>query len=265
MRLLQVDVAVRDRRATETEWAMGTFVWIGPRIGDGFFDNLQPVGLAWGDDPGKHNPQWNGFADLKQTALNIQLSAAIWQRGSEWPHRPFPGFQGRLNGPADNMRSSCISCHGLAQWPRSTKTVRKLGTNPAGTVNIVPRYKTIEPIDAGAPPLNAEDVKHLSSLYFSNVRGGTVADPSHMERPTGSDPRTKAAIPLDYSLQLEAALARMCRACAQGRLIGEVPTMCTAEQGGRITSKTCGSNALLDALEFLGLPARAPLASHPRQ
>ena len=31
-----VDVAVRDPRAAETEWVFGTFVWKGPKTGDGF-------------------------------------------------------------------------------------------------------------------------------------------------------------------------------------------------------------------------------------
>ena len=29
------------------------------------------------------------------------------------------GFEGRVNGPADNMTSSCLSCHARAQTPRA--------------------------------------------------------------------------------------------------------------------------------------------------
>jgi hypothetical protein len=38
---------------------MGTFVWRGPRKGDGVFDNLVQVGLMWGNDPNIKNPIWS--------------------------------------------------------------------------------------------------------------------------------------------------------------------------------------------------------------
>lgn len=267
MRLLQVDIAVRDPNAIDTEWVMGTFVWMGPAVGDGIFDNLQPVGLAWGDDPGKFDPQWNGRPKLEQSALNEGLPHTIWQRGTDWPHRPFPGFQGRLNGPADNMRSSCISCHGLAQWPRNTREVSGLGANRNFNVGIVPRYATASMIDRGEQPLTADQIVYLGGIFFTNVRGGLVAEPTRMERPTDlpADRKTKAAISLDYSLQLEAGLARMCRACSEGKLVGDVPLMCRPENGGRITRPSCGTNLMTKVFEFLGAPSSAPLSLEPRQ
>jgi hypothetical protein len=97
LRLLQIDVAVKDSRVADTTgWVFGTFVYGGgpgsARSGNGW-NNVAPVGLMWGDQLGesKINPQVN---------------------------MPHLGYQGRLNGPVDNPASSCLSCHSTAQAPQ---------------------------------------------------------------------------------------------------------------------------------------------------
>lgn len=266
LRLLQVDIAVRDLNAPDTEWVMGTYVWMGPRKGDGLFDNLQPVGLMWGNDQGVMNKDWSGFAPLKETALNDALPWPTWQRDGKWPHRPFPGFQGRLNGPADNLRSSCISCHGLAQWPKSTEPIQLSG-GVTMRLNTVPQYRVMEPIDAGKQPLSEDDIKVMANRYFQNVRGGSVANPQFMERPAvAGGPKAKPGIPLDYSLQIEAGLRRMCRACADGAMSGPVPAMCRPEMGGLNSDENCKATNLFGAMfNAVRAPAKAPLEQLPRQ
>jgi len=94
VRLLQVDIAVRDSRVNaSTGWVFGTFVYGGgPGVRpntDAGWSNLTPVGLMWGNNNGE---QWIN------TAQHTHLGRA-----------------GRLDGPVDNPKSSCLSCHSTAE------------------------------------------------------------------------------------------------------------------------------------------------------
>lgn len=213
LRLLQMDIAVRDSRAKETGWVFGTFTWVGPRKGDGFFDNLVPVGLMWGNDPKTLNPDFTAISDLKQSKLNPELAGVVWQGSvGTWPERPYPGFQGRLNGPADNMRSSCTACHAAAQFPR-----QKIYANPPRSSD----WKMSAP-----PPLEA--VEKVFGTYFKNTKGGQLLDSS------------SPGIALDYSRQLQAAFERMCSACADGALLGPTPQVCRQPNANpTISSANC--------------------------
>lgn len=211
LKLLQVDIAVRDPDATLTGWVMGTFVWKGPATGDGLFDNLVPVGLMWGNDPRARQPDWSAWAKLSQSRINADLAGILWQGApGTWRQRPFPGFQGRLNGPADNLRSSCLSCHAIARWPRSSRPMS-------------PNY----PINATQlPPLTDAQIRETVRDYFRNTRGGKRVNPGD------------AARPLDYSLQLQTGLANLCRACNDGALAGDMPLLCRTGQP-EVPTPTC--------------------------
>jgi len=237
LKLIQVDIAVRDPGAKETGWVMGTFVWRGPPKGDGFFDNLVPVGLMWGNDPKAVVDDWSASAPIMQSKINGALAGVTWQgTGQAWPERPFPGFQGRLNGPADNVRSSCLSCHAMAQWRR-------------GPLGLTPTYK----LDPKPKP---ERVRALVDDYFRNTMGGSLVDPA------------SGQTPLDYSLQLEAALIRLCDACEQEKLSGPTPQVCKAPKVRArdvvITRPSCEKN-VLQKLMFLFSPKESELSNLPRQ
>jgi hypothetical protein len=106
VRLLQIDIAVKDKRSP-TGWVFGTFVYGGgpapgttPGAG---WNNVSAVGLMWGNDP-----DYDGSGPLKESWINPAV---------KMPHL---GYQGRLNGPVDNPISSCLSCHSTAQDPLGT-------------------------------------------------------------------------------------------------------------------------------------------------
>lgn len=206
VRLLQMDIAVRDSRSP-TGWVMGTYIWQGPKKGDGLFDNLVPVGLMWGNDGAAAASPRDAVPTLTETRLNPALAGVVWRGpGQAWDERPWPGFQGRLNGPADNMMSTCLSCHALAQWPRS----KRLSILP-----LAPTYTMAT--------LNDEAVRAaLARDYLKNVKGGELTDPSEATPTADRD----GARPLDYSLQLEASFTRMCNACKDGAMTGPTPAMC---------------------------------------
>jgi hypothetical protein len=218
LRLLQVDIAVRDTRAETTSWVFGTFVWQGPAKGDGLFDNLVPVGLMWGNDPAIGARPRDAFVTFAETRLNNSLAGILWEDvATPWPQRPWPGLHGRLNGPADNLRSSCMSCHALAQWPRS----RRLG--------ILSRVSL--------PELNRDDIRETIRVdYMRNTKGGKLVDPTEADKQVGWG----GARALDYSLQIEAAVTRMCGACLKGDLSGPTPELCQVEgHRNHVGSTTC--------------------------
>jgi hypothetical protein len=100
VRLLQIDIAVKDKRAGTIGWFMGTFVYGGGPAGKpgSGWSHVSPVGIMWGNDPG-----YSGTGPLSETVLNPDV------------HMPHVGYQGRLNGPVDNPDSACLSCHGTAE------------------------------------------------------------------------------------------------------------------------------------------------------
>jgi hypothetical protein len=164
LRLLQVDVAVRDSRATSTTgWVFGTFVYDGNAPGATPWDRLVPVGLMWGNDPTKVRTT----QALTETKINTNL---------EIPQHL--GFEKRLNGPVDNPRSSCLSCHSTAQ------------------INTDLSRQSRDAI----PPANASLT--TLRLYFRNIKSGVPFD-------TG-------ALSLDYSLQLQNGIANWAQANPSG-------------------------------------------------
>jgi hypothetical protein len=131
LRLLQIDLAVKDSRvASTTGWVFGTYVYgggIDGPSGQGW-QNVRPVGLMWGNDP-NYSSTWT----LTETRINPAVRL---------PHH---GYQGRLNGPVDNPISSCLSCHATAQKPPGVM-IPPAGTNPARWFQ---NYKSGQPFDAG--------------------------------------------------------------------------------------------------------------------
>lgn len=118
LRLLQVDVAVREPRADPTTgWVFGTFVYNGAKPGADPWTKLDPVGLMWGNDPQLTDED---AASGKKPAQGVVLSDFGFDRHF--------GRGGRMNGPVDNPVSSCLSCHSTAQWPTPANMTPRGGT-----------------------------------------------------------------------------------------------------------------------------------------
>lgn len=104
LRLLQIDIAVRDKRADEfSGWVFGTFAYhpktnssseIGKFNG---WENVEPVGLMFGNDP---NISTTRFQELRESLINPNLAKS-----------QHLGCGQRLNGAVDNPKSSCLACH----------------------------------------------------------------------------------------------------------------------------------------------------------
>ncbi|HEY3037272.1 MAG TPA: hypothetical protein VGJ66_00965 [Pyrinomonadaceae bacterium] len=141
LRLLQIDVAVRDTRADSTTgWVFGTFIYDSEASGSTPWQRLVPIGLMWGNDPSKVIVG----GTLNQTFINP---------GQRIPQHL--GFKGRLNGPVDNPVSSCLSCHSTA------------------AMSLDPPRPTI----SGVPPANPTSAQLKS--YFRNILSGTPFTPGY--------------------------------------------------------------------------------------
>lgn len=180
VRLLQVDVAVRDADAGATGWVFATFVYDKAMVAASPWAKLRPVGLQWG----------NGIGATPETWLAPGIPANL-QREDGKPY----GRDGRLNGPVDNPTSSCMSCHSTAQL------ITGITGNTAAAVASA-RGAAI------FPPTGCTDAE--DQVWFRNIAAGapfglmtsggtgcTLATPQ---------PATPPMYGLDYSLQLAEAL-----------------------------------------------------------
>jgi len=118
LRLLQMDIMVKDQRAKATGgWVFGTYCYNGALARQNPWENLVPVGLQWGNDSDVMSPTDNPETRVPVPATqNAKLQQTIINPSSDLPPQHL-GWGGRLNGPADNYRSSCMSCHSTAQYP----------------------------------------------------------------------------------------------------------------------------------------------------
>ena len=110
MRLLQLDIAVRDIRANnETGWVFGTFMYWADSGNSTPFERLIPVGLMWGNDPNLTGEDYDNGQRPVQGWMNPKIISYF----DKLPRKEL-GFRGRVNGPVDNSRSACLACHGRA-------------------------------------------------------------------------------------------------------------------------------------------------------
>ncbi len=120
VRLLQMDLAIRDSRANDsTGWIFATYSFDGNRPGAGWWEKMVPVGVMWGNDPKLDQAAFNAGQRVKESWIN--------------PNSATPqhlGFLGRLNGPVDNPISACLSCHMTAEVPARSSMTPPAPSNP---------------------------------------------------------------------------------------------------------------------------------------
>jgi hypothetical protein len=190
LRLLQVDVAVRDRRAEAdgSGWVFGTFEYRyhADPVKSALFDypammvngqditlpwrQLEPIGLMWG----------NGLEAKDGSGSPQTVLANEEMRASQ-----HLGCQGRLSGPVDNPSASCISCHAMAELRNS---------DPVG----------------GQPGKPFEVIKHEGR--FANDQCRFTDDlPFWFRKVPFRQTFSDHALSLDLSLQLQNGIVRFCQ------------------------------------------------------
>jgi hypothetical protein len=215
--LLQIDVAVKDARATDTGWVFGTFVYDRRLTDRAPWERLVPISIGWGNDP-----DVAPGGPLSENIINDDFDEVFFG----WAGRPHMGWNGRANGPVDNPLSSCVSCHGTAQFPRSDTFANILPSRLSLTDNEIRR------------------------IYFQNVFGGSLFDPDVIPRPPfQSDLFVPVA--LDYSLQTQLGLDQLCFTWVDSRppfdTVETKPAICPSEQPQTESLATFRSMGLTEA------------------
>jgi hypothetical protein len=174
LRLLQIDIAVRDGRANATTgWVFGTFIYNGNAPGSSPWEKMIPVGLMWGNDPEVTEEEVaNNVKTIKESWINPQARALLQHLG----------WAGRLNGPVDNPRSSCHSCHSQAQAParNGNQMVAPSRIPDNEKLHWFRNIKARQPFDRGAQSL---DYSLQLSLGIQNFRRSRAATAGLLEDP----------------------------------------------------------------------------------
>jgi hypothetical protein len=187
LRLLQIDLAVRDSRADEfSGWVFGTFTYnplrnLTKEIGkfDGW-EKVEPLGLMFGNDP---EVKVAGFKNLKESLINKDIEKT-----------QHLGCGQRLNGTVDNPRSSCIACHTRDAEVQISKTDNH-------SINFTEiKYKISSPTcDIFENTLDQTDL----SYWFKNIKP--------LETFSRKTKRVKY-FPLHNVLQMQIGITRYCDA-----------------------------------------------------
>ncbi|SEI17811.1 hypothetical protein [Pseudomonas asplenii] len=203
--LIQMDIAVRDTRMSDTGWIFGTFQYNGAKTGKAGWDNLVPVGIMWGNDPQQTG---NDFTNKQPTVTKI--NPALKQTAINANTKDLPpthlGWNGRLNGPVDNPVSSCQSCHMTAESPQLAIM------NP-----------TFQSPDKVPPVGSPEWMK-----WFQNIQAG--------------HPFTPGTQSTDFSLQMSNGLANFYEwKCAMGGIYANGGDACTKAASPKLKMLKSGS------------------------
>lgn len=122
--LVQMDVMVRH----DDRWVFGTYQYNGAVDASSPWHRLVPLGIQWGNDPDNRDDQWN--PEPVKTVINDDLKETIINDDPAMLPPTHLGWNGRLNGPLDNPRSSCMSCHAVAQMQQNSAISPLFDSNP---------------------------------------------------------------------------------------------------------------------------------------
>lgn len=98
---------------------MGTFQYDNSVAAASPWRRVVPVSLMWGNDPGLTPTLASNGARPQESWINPDAPVVKYRTTSPSNGRApkVMGWAGRANGPVDNPKSSCISCHSTSQVP----------------------------------------------------------------------------------------------------------------------------------------------------
>lgn len=155
LRLLQIDLAVRDDDAKKTGWVFGTFQYDSSIQQKDSWKKIVPVALTWGNDEGVTPDMVKKGRKLRERWINRSAPIVKYRES----HDRDLGWAGRANGPVDNERSSCLSCHSTAQYPSFDDIVPP----KTGSKNPLHWFRNLE----RGEPFGRKDGKKTQSLDYS--------------------------------------------------------------------------------------------------
>ena len=181
LRLIQMDVMVRDDRAKATGgWVFATYVYNGAQNKLPLWDNLMPVGLSWGNDPTVTSMAMGNPTPVK-TIVNPDLRQTRINTDPALPPQHL-GFGMRLSGPVDNHMSSCQSCHLTAEYPQISSIVAVGSKDSRGQPNCPGspgwmRWFQNLPVGKAfdAAAVNTDDSLQMSASYQNFIEAQATA------------------------------------------------------------------------------------------
>jgi len=125
VRLLQIDIAVKDKRSSKGGWIFGTFHYDSTVSNESPWLRLRPLTLMWGDDPTLTPTKYQSGVRPSESWVNDESPIVKYRANPPVGVTPprVLGWAGRGNGPVDNSVSSCMSCHSTAQIPASSPMI----------------------------------------------------------------------------------------------------------------------------------------------
>jgi hypothetical protein len=154
LRLLQLDVAVKDARANSTTgWVFGTFQYekaASPSAN--WWEHMVPVGLMWGSDVDRLKADQPTEQEWINTARGQKLHLGRKDQV--------------LNGPIDNPLGSCTACHGFAQVGRVDSPTPAIPARPPALVATATALDTYFANVKSAAPLSPDYVSLDYSLQL---------------------------------------------------------------------------------------------------
>lgn len=233
VRLIQIDLQVRDGRSP-TGWLLGTYGYDGRRPGDTPWQRLVPLGLQWGNNPrvtfaesckGPSGPC--DHAKLTEQWINRDAVRDLATPPLSFNHL---GFGGRLAGPVDNPKSSCMGCHQTAGFPM-VPILAEFAPNG-----------TLLKLDAVKRP---EVAQGLRMMYFGNVPGGAVFSDTQLYS-------------TDYSLQIAMGLQNFVSLRCADAAAKPRPTICEEMDGWATLHQQA-----IRAIQVLGRPGEGGAPIRP--
>lgn len=156
IRLLQIDIAVRDARSFCGGWVFGTFHFDSSLPGSDPWQKLRPLTLLWGNDPFLTQTMFEQGTKPVESWVNADSPVVKYR--SHPPAGVHPprtlGWAGRGNGPVDNPVSSCLSCHGTAQLPAKSNMTPPNNATEQERLRWFRNLAPHSPFDAGSKTLD---------------------------------------------------------------------------------------------------------------
>lgn len=156
VRLLQIDVAVKDRRSHKGGWIFGTYHYDKDVEATSPWRRVRPLSLMWGDDPQLSAEAYAAGTRAAESWIN-NASPIVAYRANPPSGIATPrtlGLHGRANGPVDNALSSCLSCHGTAQLPASAAMVPPANLSDAQRMQWFRNLAVAEAFSSGSKSLD---------------------------------------------------------------------------------------------------------------
>lgn len=172
VRLLQIDVAVKDKRSKAGGWILGSFQYDASVREKSPWRRVVPLTLMWGNDPTLKPSDYDSGKRPQESWINLDAPVVKYRlsqpMGGEVPRTL--GWAGRGNGPIDNFISSCISCHSTAQIPAKSNMIPPSKLSEDEKLRWFRNLAPYESFDSGTHNMDMSLQLALSIQNFQNFK-----------------------------------------------------------------------------------------------